>query len=247
MVRRRTVRAVGVALALFLGLAASSAQGALTLYIGTDPGAGSADARPNSDAAAAAFDSAAAGIGAVQLINFEAAPLGTFTSFLVAPGVTLSGDGEGGVDPEIRNTPSGTPDELFGYNTTAAGANFVDLFGGFIDFAFTDPIHAFGAYISGLQLTTATVTYDDGSTQTIEIPDDFNTSGGGIAFVGFTDPGNSIVSVRINTPGDITGVDDVRYVYTEATVVPEMSTILTAASGLLPLVVFLRRRRVKRV
>ena len=66
-------------------------------------------------------------LGAVNLITFEAAPLGTFTSLLIAPGGTLTGTNIGGGDQEIRNTPVGSPDRLFGYNTTAVGSRFASF------------------------------------------------------------------------------------------------------------------------
>src|SRR5664279_913967 len=77
-----------VAVAVTLLLAGTSFAG-ITTYSGFDNGA---SARPlaNSDAAAAAFDAAT---GNLPIITFESAPLGSFSSLVVAPGVTLTGAG----------------------------------------------------------------------------------------------------------------------------------------------------------
>jgi hypothetical protein len=55
-----------------------------------------------------------------------------------------------------------------------------------------------------------TITFSDGTSQAIDIPNPgFD---GGTTFVGFTDSDESIASVTINVNNDIVGVDDVRYV-----------------------------------
>ena len=69
-----------------------------------------------------------------------------------------------------------------------ADGHFVNLTGDSMTFAFSTPIQAFGAYISGMQLAGQTVTFSDGSSQSIPVPFSDN---GGIAFVGFTDAGQS--------------------------------------------------------
>jgi hypothetical protein len=183
--------------------------------------ANSADPRPLSNAAAAAFDAAVN----ESVITFESAPVGGFSTLTVAPGVTL------GSNQSIRNSPSGTPDRLFGYNTTAGGTNFVELFGGNITFTFATPIEAFGLYISGQQLNNNTITFNDGTAQTIPIP---FTSSGGIAFLGFTDIGAAITSVSINTPIDIVGFDDVRFAAVAETspAVPEPGSLALLGAAL---------------
>jgi len=227
---------------------AGTTRASIVTFIGSDNGANSTDPRPNSDAAAAAFDAAAGALGSAGLITFESAPLGTYSSLMVAPGVTLTGtDFTGNSSGQsILDAPFGSPDRLYGYNTTPGGSRFAFVNGGFIDFTFGTPIQAFGAYLSGIQLANETITFDDGTTQTITIP---FLPDGGIAFVGFTDPGSSIVSVRIDTRtadfplGDFIAVDDVRYVATTA-VVPEPSTsIAFGLAGLLGLAAPYRRRK----
>lgn len=205
-------------LRLMLGLAALCAlalpgQAGPTVYSGADPGANSTDPRPNSVAAAGLFDAAAGGLGAITLLDFESSPLGAFASLTPAPGVTVTGADISGNNQTVLNAPFGVPDNLFGYNTTSGGTQFVSLYGGTLTFTFADPIQAFGGYFSGLQgdiVGTETLTFSDGNSQTVDIP---NMSGG-IAFVGFTDAGMSVSSILLTVHGDIVGVDDVRFVKT---------------------------------
>jgi hypothetical protein len=224
-------------IAIFLvALLAAPLQGALVVYSGSDS-ANSTDPRPNSDAAAASFDAAAAGLGPLSLIDFESAPLGLFNNFVVAPGVTMDGLDAFSLDQEIRDTPIGPPDGLFGYNTTVAGSQFVSMIAGDLTFSFSTPVHSFGAYISGLQLDFTTITFSDGSSQTVPVPNPSSTDGG-IAFVGFTDAGLPISAITISTIGDVLGVDDVRF-----GLVPEPSTLVLALIGLIGFAVWGWRRK----
>jgi hypothetical protein len=207
------------------GLMTSVANANPIVFSGGDGGANSTDPRPNSNATAASFDAAAGALGITSLINFESAPIGTFHSLVVAPGVTLSGtDFTGNSSGQsIRNSPFGSPDRLFGYNTTAGGANFAFINGGFLTFTFASPIDAFGGYISGLQLDRETIKFNDGTNQTITIPN-IGSGAGGVQFLGFTDLGKQITSVMLDTRtpsfplGDFVGVDDVRFTHTAAAV-----------------------------
>ncbi len=226
-------------LAFVLGAAVIS-QAAPTVYSGSDDGAGSGDARPNSNAAAAAFDTAASALGTLNVIDFEAAPLGSFTNLVVAPGVTISGSDVGSNLQTIRNSPFGIPDALYGYNTTLGGANFVNFYGGTVTFNFAPGVIAFGAFLSGLQLGDEVITYTDGSTEIINIP----TLSSGIAFVGFTDASANIASITINATYDIIAVDDVRYVTANSNRVPDTSaTVLLFGLGLGVLTMLRRRLR----
>jgi hypothetical protein len=194
----------------------SPARAAIVTFSGGDAGANSTDPRPISNATAASFDTAAGALGTENLITFESASVGSYTSLVIAPGVTLTGTDFTGDSSgqSILNAPFGTPDGFFGYNTTSGGTNFAFINGGFITFSFATPIQAFGAYFTGLQLDNETITFNDGSTQTITIPN----LGSGVQFEGFTDSGKLISSVEINTTstanpaGDFVGVDDLRFV-----------------------------------
>jgi hypothetical protein len=201
--------------------AVGSSEAALETFIGSDVGAGGASARPNSDGQAALFDAAASLIGNVSVIDFEAAPLGGFVNLALGSGVTLSSLTSTG---SIVNTPQGSPDSLYGYNTTSGGDQFVSVFGGNLLFSFAPGINSFGAFISGLQGTAVgeqTITFFDGSSQVIDIPE----ISSGISFVGFTDVGKDIASISINVSNDIVGVDDVRFGRASNDVVPEPATL----------------------
>jgi hypothetical protein len=136
-------------------------------------------------------------------------------------GTDFTGNSSG---QSIRNSPFDTPDSLFGYNTTAGGSNFAFINAGFITFAFATPAEAFGAYISGVQLVGETLTFNDGSSQTVLILDPGPS--GGVEFLGLTDAGKLISSIRLDTRnpsnilGDFVGVDDVRYVNAQAVPAP---------------------------
>lgn len=213
------------------------ASAAIQVFSGGDAGANSTDPRPISNATAASFDAAAGALGHENLITFESAPVGTYSSLTVVPGVTLTGTDYTGnsAGQSIRDSPYGNPDSLFGYNTTAGGANFAFINGGFITFSFATGIQAFGAYLTGLQLNGETVDFSDGTSQSLAIPN----FGSGAQFFGFTDPGKTILSVEINTTsttypsGDYVGVDDLRYVGSSA--VPEPRTWAMMLAGFVAL------------
>ncbi len=223
------------------------AQAGVVIYSASDAGAGPTDPRPNSIAAAASFDAAAAALGPLSLITFESAPLGSFSNLTVAPGVTIDGTDSLGAHHTIRNTPEGTPASIYGYNTSPGGSQFVYERGNVLTFSFDQSVRAFGAYISGIQFSGESITFNDGTIQTVTIPT-LGISDGGIAFVGFTDDGRQISSITINAIGsggpDFLGIDDVRFVSAVASAVPEPSTLVLAftfgPAGLLALV---RRKR----
>jgi hypothetical protein len=201
--------------ALFMTVGANAT---IVVTSGTDIGANSTDPRPNSNAAAASFDSS----NNETIYTFETAPLGSFASLNVAPGVTMTS-----TTASILNTPVGNPDRLFGYNTTAGGSRFVSLLGGSLTFIFDTPVEDFGFYITGVQLDSETITFNDGAPQSIPIPNP-GIGNGGVSFIGFTDFGNPISSITINVAGDVVGIDDVRVSYG----VPEPATLMLVCSAI---------------
>lgn len=228
--------AVIVSTAVVLGTVQST-QAAVITYIGADPGATSTSPRPISDAAAASFAAAA---GSTTLVTFEGLPLGPFTNLTIAPGVTINGADLVGNPQTIRNSPLSTPEELYGYNTTPGGSEFVSLFGGSLTFSFASPVQAFGAYVIGEQtnLAQARITFNDGTTQSIGIP---GSGAGGVDFIGFTNVGTSISSVTFTPGNDIVGVDDVRF-SANVSPAPEPSGVLLLGTLLAGTGLWRRRR-----
>jgi hypothetical protein len=214
------------------------------VFSGIDPGAGSADPRPNSDAAAASF---AAALASSNLISFESAPVGPFNNLMVAPGVNLSGIDVFNNPETIRNAPAGTPDNLFGYNTTPGGSQFVAFLGGQVVFTFSQPIDSFGFYVTGAPATEAEagrVFFSDSSPQILSIPVLGNN--GGAEFFGFTDAGASISSVTVYFGGVEpfkVAVDDVRY-GTAAVAAAEPASAILLSLGAAALALRAGRRKV---
>jgi hypothetical protein len=217
-----------------VGLMSGHAHASLSTFVGEDiqPFPGS-PVRTNSDAAAAAFQTAALTVGSVGIITFESAPLGAFTNLSVAPGVTVNGTDLNGNPQTIRNTTNFPPNPtLDGSNTTAGGSQFVEMLGGNLTFTFANPTQFFGAYLTGVQTSffADTVTFNDGSSQSITLAGAGTSSSvGEIAFVGFVDPGKLITSVSVvaGMPGtgqDFIGVDDVAFQS-----VPEPSSLTICA------------------
>lgn len=223
---------------LVIGVVVASAARvqAVPVVFSASDAADSIDPRPNSNAMAASFDTAAGGLGPVSIINFESAPVGVFNNLVVAPGVTMDGIDISSNDQQILNASIGFPaDGYWGYNTTPGGVKFVQNSAGDVTFTFSTPIQSFGAYISGTQLDFNNVLFTNGDgPQTIPVPNP-SAALGGITFVGFTDAGQSISSVTLTSIGDILGVDDVRFGF-----VPEPGTTALAGVGLAAMS---RRRR----
>jgi hypothetical protein len=216
--------------------------------LGVQPGSPSG---PNSTLAAANFDAAAALLGNESLITFESAPVGSFTSITVAPGVTISGSDVNANHQAINNTFDASFPSLDGYNTTPGGSHFAEMMGGSLVFTFATPVQFFGAYLSGVQnFLQDTYTFSDGTSQTINVPEaGTSNSVGELVFVGFTDAGKSITSVTVNagTSGfDAIGVDDVRF---QSAVVgtPEPNSAVSLLTGcFFALTLWFRRRRAVR-
>ena len=231
------------AVAVAIAAVTAPADAALITFTGADDGAGSLATAPNSVGAAASFDAAIAALGNKSTLTFENSPLGTFSSLTLAPGIGLVGANVNGNNQSIVNTtsnisiPPPCSDALCGYNTTAGGSNFLLLFGGTGTFSFSAGTAAFGAYLTGVQNGGETITFSDGTSETVAIPSPGFS--GGTAFVGFIDAGKSIASITINVNNDIVGVDDVRYI---ASSVPEPASLALLIGALTGLALMKRRR-----
>ena len=204
---------ISAAVAVALVLAAAPAHAALITFTGADDGAGSLATAPNSVAAAGNFDAALATLGIERTITFESSPLGAFSSLALASGITVTGANINNNAQSIVNTTANiTPpcvNAACGYNTTAGGSQFLLLFGGTATFSFSGGTNAFGAYLTGVQNGGEAITFSDGTSQSVDIPNPGFS--GGTAFVGFTDADKSIASITVNVNNDIVGVDDIRY------------------------------------
>ena len=176
-------------------------------------------------------------------MNFEAAPLGFFTSLGVALGVTAESvecvkpeqqrhhEYSRGRDTWLQHN-SRSPDFLFG-SCRSSNSGTVTL-----SFAFNDPIQAWGLYITGLGTANGNlyVVYNDGTAQSHSVAGDFT---GGSLFFGFTDAGKSISAVVIELEERyrrharyVFGLDDMRYV--ADTTPPVIQSIFASRNTLWP-------------
>ena len=192
---------------------APSAFGSATMFIGSDPGASAPGT--NSIAAATAFDTAASSIGTESFITFESPLVATNSAAnqTITLNANVSVSGSGGLGIDISNTPRGSA-IYFGGNTTPGGSQWLDVDAGTATFTFVRPIQYFGAYLGGLQGSNVgqeTITFSDGSSQTVTVNIPLLSSG--FAFVGFTDANAQalISSVSVNVLSDTISIDDVRY------------------------------------
>jgi hypothetical protein len=258
---RRSSRLIGLA-ACWLSVGVSARAGQV-VYRGIDPGMGPGQSAPNTVAAQTAFRTA---IGASPLIDFEAAPLGHFTSQELLPGVTLTLSNTDSTPPPgfhygIANDNQGP---LLGYNTSPGGSQFLrvspllDVGTVTLQFDFAQPIEAFGFTITGLGVHSGPlyVSYGAGAGGEETIGGDPD---GGILFFGIS--GLSTPATRVSLQlrevsgdsRDIFGLDDFRFKAFSGpggggdppttAIVPETSTIVLAGLGLPALAAVVRQRR----
>ena len=219
----KRISVVKVLAAIACCLTAATANAQVVTYSGFDLGASTLG--PNSIAAQTSFRTATGGsIG----INFESA---------LPAGVSRVGG-------TIRSVPSCAAN-LCGFNTTIAGANYLEGFGGTVTFTFGSGINYFGGYFSGLQLLNR-IEFNDGSSQLVNMG--FDAEFGGMGFAGFTDFNKLITSVTVNlnvgSNGDIAGIDDIIYgTKSASTTTPEPGTYAMLLVGFGMIGVVARRRR----
>jgi hypothetical protein len=227
-------------------------------FEGLDAGVGPGQARPNSDTADASFTAAASLLAKVKHEDFEGLPIGNFSTLSVSPelNVTLTNTDQRtplgfhyGITTEPDPTIYSASDILkYGFNTTANGSQFlafapkVDIGTASVQFDFTDPSHAFGAYLTGLGTSGGSLhaVFTDSAGGTFDRVVTGSTIGG-VQFFGFTDTADfqSVVLQMRGVQGgnrDVFGIDDVRFTSPPPSTspIPEPSAyVLVALGGLL--------------
>jgi hypothetical protein len=217
-------------------LAGAPAQAAVVVYSGYDPTAISLTTKPNADAAHAAFVTALAGFD-TYLTTFEGGPTGQLPSYDLGGGGVLTG-ADNNKKAQVVRTGTLCTFNACGANTTAGGRNFLAVNGGTVTFTFDDPIQAFGAYFTGAQLSGLTLTFNDGTAQSIAVPGFF-----GADFVGFTDLRKSISQITFNARADTLAIDDITIGRAGAVPEPGAWALMIAGFGLAGTTLRSRRRR----
>jgi hypothetical protein len=217
-----------------LALCAAGAQaGTITTYSAQDDGAPTTGPWPNSSAEETTFLSAASAFGPTRTETFEELTPGTGGgggTFAITGGSVVL---DTAYSPPYGGVVSGnTNGNLYGFNVTPGGANWLGIADGSATFDFTKPTNSFGFWTTGVQsvFTSAlTVTFSDGASQTLDLPINVN---GGASYFGFTDT-TAISSVTItNISDDAWGIDDVSFNFSAVPEPAEWALMLAGFAGL---------------
>jgi hypothetical protein len=204
-----------------------TAHASIGTFTGSDNGASTSGPWVNSAAAESTFDAAASGYGALQTLTFESQSLGLGGFTEGNASVSFSAPDYGNGFSGISNATSGN---LYGFNVTAGGSQWLGAPLGSATFTFAGGTNSFGGYFTGLQTTFSgtalmVVTFNDGSSQTLNVP---VNADGGATYFGFTDT-TAFSSVTIaNSSNDAWGVDNVTF----TTAVPEPASVVLMMAGL---------------
>ena len=182
---RKQSLSIAGAVFVTLALCASTSQASIIVFQGQDDGAPTTGPFPNSDAAQASFETAAAAFGSTNTITYENLALGYYNNLIAAAAgvsIALTGSDGGAGLSGISNTTLGN---VYGFNTTTGGANWLGFGDGTATFTFATPTNSFGTFLTGLQtFYTAqgvlTITFNDGTTETLTPT--VNVNGGAVHF-----------------------------------------------------------------
>jgi len=239
---------------ILLGLMTGSSLMAdnVQVYQGLDPNVTVGSTLTSSNTAQGNYFTAASPLGTYNLITFESAPLGNFTSLNLGGGVMLTLSNANTFASTGAGISKDTTQPGLGFNTTPGGANFFRFVTKGIKtgasttadatFSFAAPVNSFGGYFTGLGGggDTVTLNFTNGLSEifNLALSNTSSCSPSCAEFFGFTDSGSQVSSIdlsmayaNITGPDNLAyfiGVDDVQYTST-----PEPSTLTLLGSGLL--------------
>ncbi|MBT1062190.1 PEP-CTERM sorting domain-containing protein [Bowmanella sp. Y26] len=230
----------------FIALTSLNIQAAPITFFGEDLGLGESTALnvfPNATTAESSFLSYLSGVGTEDFESFSngtSAPLAL--DFDVAGTATLGGGGS------VQSAPVGSTNGYGRYGTS--GTNYWQASSTSFTIGFSAPIAAFGFY--GIDIgdfngqVVINVTYSDTTTESFNIGNSINTSGGGVLFWGLINQTKTFTNLSFsNTSGNdsfafddmtIGSVEQIR----DTNPIPVPASILLFALGLSCLV---NRRR----
>lgn len=195
-------------------MAGTAASASTITFLGQDSGAPITGPFPNSAVAAANFAAATLIYGTTNILTFETVAQGVYTPIAAAPGVSIALTGPVDCSAALCGVSKvGLGSNVYAFNTTSGGSAFLARSAGTATFTFATPTNSFGVWLTALQtLYTSfgdmTVTFNDGSPQTLIVPANVN---GGAQFFGFTST-VALSSVTLtNLTNDAWGIDDVTY------------------------------------
>lgn len=235
---------------LLLSLCIGVSAAAPTIFFGEDAGLGEGTrltAHPNADAARDSFLAHLINPGTEGLESFEDG-----TSAPVSVNFGTAGTAKLGGSGYVSSVPTGTN----GFGRYPISGNKYWETGSVFYLEFTEPQVAFGFYGVDVGDFTGrlTLTYEDGSTETVTVPNTINSAGGTVIYYGFIDQDNPFVKVTFgNTaPGtDYFGFDAFTIGIQEqiqdpedpVTEVPEFPTVALPMVAILGLMFVIQRRK----